>query len=280
MQYSGTGSPSGPQPLVMANLPTLVVKILLIVNSAIFILIFPFPPLQATINGLFGFVPQAVLHGAVWQFFTCLFLHATPEHIILNMLFLWFFGPPLERLWGSGTFIFYYLLCGVGGGLGDLLTRLSGPAALLPGVGASGAIFGLMAAYALIFGRQRILAFFIFPMQARYFVLAMLVVELLWGVHGDPSGIGHFAHLGGALVGALYVLWRRGWGRHEKEAKFEAVAGQPKVMSAKPVTRRGQETPAAQARPQVKAPAKPGQGAPDRFSLLELDDDPEARGKG
>jgi len=239
--------------MVVAQPPSPVVKWLLIINGAAFIVVFvlPFATQQAIFN-LLGFVPAQVLkHASWWQFFTALFLHGDPTHLLLNMMFLWFFGPPLERVWGSRTFLFYYFLCGLGGGLGDLLTRAAGPSSTIPGIGASGAIFGLMAAYGLIFGRQIILAFFVFPMQARYFVLICLVIELLWGMHGNVTGVGHFAHLGGAAAGGLYILWQR-WSGHAKEG----------LSAAEPVVESGP----------TRTGSTGNSAVPDRFAMLELDD--------
>jgi membrane associated rhomboid family serine protease len=168
-----------------------------------------------TITDIFGLVPAAIVQkGWIWQFFTYLFLHGlgNPFHLLLNMLILWFFGAEIEMRLGARGYLFYYFLCGVGAGLFNFFVNLlfTDPARLFnPIIGASGAIYGVLAAYGIFFGTRYFLVFFLFPMQARYFVLIIAAVELIMGVQaGAQDNIAHFAHLGGMIVGSAYLYFK------------------------------------------------------------------------
>lgn len=162
---------------------------------------------------LFGLVPSLVKeNGWVWQFVTYIFLHGHPLHLLLNMLILWYFGSEIESKLGRKQFLFYFFLCGIGAGLFNYtinllfsdVTRLSHPI-----IGASGAIYGILAAYGIFFGERYFLVFFVFPMKAKYFVLIMALVELITGVEASAQdNVAHFAHLGGMFVGAIYLYFR------------------------------------------------------------------------
>jgi membrane associated rhomboid family serine protease len=144
-------------------------------------------------------------HFYPWQLFTYMFMHAGFMHIFFNMLMLWMFGVELENVWGSRKFLVYYLLCGVGGGLTNLLvgmlTDQGGPT-----VGASGAIFGVLLAFGMLFPNRLIFLYFLIPIPAKYMVILLAGFELLNGVTGTSDGVAHFAHLGGALAGFLYMV--------------------------------------------------------------------------
>lgn len=178
--------------------------------------------LGVRINGLylseiFGLVPMRVAQDYwLWQFVTYIFLHGTPLHLLLNMLILWFFGSEIELKMGRRDFLLYFFLCGVGAGIFNFLvnavfldvSKLDNPI-----IGASGDIFGLLAAYGIFFGERYMLVLLIFPMKAKYFVLIMAAIELLMGVQSGVQGsaadnVAHFAHLGGMLIGALYIYFR------------------------------------------------------------------------
>ncbi|MDW8479345.1 MAG: rhomboid family intramembrane serine protease [Xanthomonadales bacterium] len=147
---------------------------------------------------------------APWQLLTYGFLHASAPHLAFNMLGLWMFGTALERLWGSGPLLRYYLGCVLGAGLAQLaVTSLA--AESHPTVGASGGIFGLLLGFALMFPRARILLLFPpVPLPARLAVLLFGGLELALGVFGSRSGIAHFAHLGGLACGWLIIQYWRG----------------------------------------------------------------------
>ncbi len=126
-------------------------------------------------------------------------------HLLFNMFALWMFGMELENTWGSKKFFTYYMICGIGAGLSTLIIGpLFGPAR--PTVGASGAIYGVLLAFGMMFPDRPIFVYFLLPIRARYFVLIYIGLELYAGVTGTADGIAHFAHLGGAAVGLVYML--------------------------------------------------------------------------
>jgi len=189
-----------------------VIKNLLIINTGVFFflwliggsLTFHDAPLRAWINYLFALHPLG--YGfKVWQLFTYMFMHAGLWHLLFNMFALWMFGMELENVWGSKKFLTYYVLSGLGGGTAHLLVGpLFGPP--LPTVGASGAIYGVLVAFGLLFPDRLIFLYFFVPIKAKYFVLGYTALELFNGISGTPDGLAHFAHLGGALVGYVYLL--------------------------------------------------------------------------
>jgi membrane associated rhomboid family serine protease len=185
------------------------IKALIYANVGIFIAQQIFP--EITTYG--GLLPLAVLrYGWIWQLVTYLFLHADPVHLLLNMLTLWMFGVELERLWGTQAFVRYYFVCGIGAALSTLVVSLLPfDFAMLvynvPTVGASGAIYGLLLAYGVIFKDRPILMWFLFPVPARWFVIITGAL-VLWSSITDPTGgTAHLAHLGGMLFGYVYLKW-------------------------------------------------------------------------
>ncbi len=165
------------------------------------------------LEGYLGLVPRAVLGGALWQPFTYMFLHSPGDvlHLLFNMLMLWMFGSELEGSWGSRGFLTFYLVCGLGAGL--FITGLGAASAPYAAtVGASGAIYGLMMAYGIVFANRTILFMMLFPMRARTMAWIMFLIAFFSTVHAAPSGVSHVAHLGGAITGYLYLkrAWRLG----------------------------------------------------------------------
>ena len=159
-----------------------------------------------------GLTPEAVLErGRVWQLATYLFVHSTdPMHILINMLMLWMFGVELERRWGTRAFTTYYAITGIGAGVGVVLAALlpfasAQEAYTIPTVGASGAIFGLMLAWALVFPDRQILFMMIFPLPARVFVAIMGALQFLYAFRAVGNGVSNVAHLSGLLIGYLYL---------------------------------------------------------------------------
>lgn len=152
---------------------------------------------------LFGIVPALVWQkGFAWQIFTYLFLHGGFFHLFLNMFTLWMFGGDLERVWGTRRFLSYYFFTGVGAGL---LTVLLTPHGYIPTIGASGAIYGLLLAYARYFPERRILLYFLFPIPVRVFVIVIGAIALLNSVTQPGDAIAHVAHLGGLVFGWIYL---------------------------------------------------------------------------
>ncbi len=222
---------------------TRAIKWLVIVNAAVFLLflllagMFPSLIVRYVVQGHFyppelipefygQLVPFAVLHGWIWQLVTYSFIHAGLFHILFNMLTLWMFGYLLEGTWGYRQFLEFYFFCVVGAALttiGVAYLGTAGPFAFLgispftPTVGASGGIFGVMVAVAILYGDQE---FTMFPIpitiRAKYLVAIFIFIALAGAFAGFGAGraqtVAYFAHLGGALFGWIYVrfLPRRG----------------------------------------------------------------------
>lgn len=141
----------------------------------------------------------------LWQLVTYMFIHDPKGifHILFNMLMLWMFGTEIENLWGTRRFLVYYFTSGVGAGIAHLVfAPLFGQ--LGPVVGASGAIYGVMIAFAVMFPDRYIFLYFLIPIPARIFVGILVFFDIVMGVLGS-DGVAHFAHLGGALVGFIYI---------------------------------------------------------------------------
>ena len=153
---------------------------------------------------ILGLVPALFWSGALWQPTTYLFLHGGVFHLLLNMLVLWMFGTALEAAWGGRRFLIFYFICGIGAGL---LNAVVTPSSEIPIIGASGAIYGLLMAFGILFPEQLIYIWGIFPVRARYFVIGIGLIEFLTAMSTTRSGIAHVAHLGGMLFGLLYLKW-------------------------------------------------------------------------
>ena len=192
---------------------TRAVKAILIINGAVWLstvvlarwfgVTAPFVHLALT--------PARVLPGLeLWQPFTYMWLHAPDElsHILFNSLFLWMFGGTLEQSWGSRGFVKFYLLCGVGAGL-VVLAAGSAFYPEAPTVGASGAIYGLVAAWVITDPNRNVWLFGLFPIKGKWFALFPIGYAVLDFIVGGTA-TSHAAHLGGLAVGALLAtgLWR------------------------------------------------------------------------
>lgn len=191
------------------------VKYLLIINAVLYIIptLVTGSPLPPPLR-FFCLWPIMVLHGWIWQVFTYMFLHGGFTHFLFNMLTLWMFGTAVEQTWGTRRFTAYYLLCGTVAGICVVLVAALGGGGLIsPTVGSSGAIYGLILAFGLLFPDTSVYFMFLFPLPAKYFAILMAFIEffLQWSQPG--SGVSHIAHLGGMLFGFLYIrFWlpRRG----------------------------------------------------------------------
>ena len=145
-----------------------------------------------------------------WQLLTYAFLHGGLLHLAFNMIGLVSFGRELEMWWGTGRFLQFYFTCVLSAALVQLAVT-SSTGSLLPTVGASGGLYGLLLGFAVMFPKRRVLLLIPpIPMPAWVFALLFAVLELILGVTGTASGIAHFAHLGGMLGGG-WMLWR--WAR-------------------------------------------------------------------
>ena len=186
------------------------VKWLLISNIALFVLYFF--SVRVGFVGFWdslGLIPADVVgHLAVWQLVTYLFLHDPFGfgHILLNMLPLWMFGADLERTWGRDRFLKYYFLCGIGAGLCVVLANILFSSNWnTRTIGASGAIYGLLFAFGYLYPDREILFSFLFPMKAKYFVMIIGGIAFLSSLSGSGGGVSHVAHLGGMVIGFLYL---------------------------------------------------------------------------
>ncbi len=225
------------------GLLTPAIKILLIANVAVFLvqtaalLIFGLEAYKWLITS-FGLIPAAVTHGLrFWQPFTYLFLHGGILHLLLNMLVLWMFGRDLELTWGRQRFLAYYFLTGVGAGLINIIVKsiplLYGhQPSTAPTIGASGAIYGILLAAAVVFpDRQVWIIPFPVTLPMRVYVLIIGAIEFFGTLGSTGDNVSHVSHLGGMLVG--YVYLRRGsflyrfrnrisdWKRRRMRRKFE-----------------------------------------------------------
>lgn len=191
-----------------------VIKYLIIINSVIFVI----QNLSSIhLASVFGLTPAKFYSEFPNYFFqpvTYIFLHANLFHIFFNMFALWMFGTEIEYAWGSRSFLKFYLYCGLGGAFFSLIFN---PGLVYPIVGASGAVYGILAAYWLMFPNRYLLIFFLFPMQVRW---AIPLFAILNFVASGPN-VAHLAHLGGALVGLLYI--KLDWRLHRIPKLFKSL---------------------------------------------------------
>lgn len=192
---------------------TPMVRNLLIINAAVYALQLPWAH-QGTASPLlhwFALWPPRVLHQfALWQILTYAFLHGGIIHILFNLFTLWIFGCEVERVLGGRKFLFFYLISAAGAGLCHLLFNTHSP---VPVIGASGAIYAVLVAFAVLFPDRVItlLLFFVLPVQlkAKHLVALFIAISLFSGIEsnifGNRDGVAHLAHLGGALTGFLLL---------------------------------------------------------------------------
>jgi membrane associated rhomboid family serine protease len=170
-------------------------------------------------GGLLGAAPTFLLalwpigpNFMPWQLLTYAFVHSGLTHLLFNMFGLYMFGGDVERVWGTRRFLSFYIVCALSAAALQLIvTAVTG--AYYPTVGASGAVFGLLLAFALLFPRRMVMPIFPpIPMRAPVFVALYGILELVLGVTGTQAGVAHFAHLGGLAGGFIYMRywsWRR-----------------------------------------------------------------------
>lgn len=221
-QYSPTG---------FSFLPV-VVKNLLIINGILFLADLVLTRFGIDLSGLFGLHFFLASDFRPWQLLTYMFMHGNFSHLFFNMFALWMFGATLENIWGPKRFLLFYILCGLGAGLMqegvqyiEYVTSLShyqnvnmGGQIIPMGqylnymttVGASGAIYGLLLAFGMMFPNSMIYLYFLVPIKAKWFVIGYAAIELLTGIFYTSDGVAHFAHLGGMLVGLIILLiWKK-----------------------------------------------------------------------
>lgn len=221
-QYSPTG---------FSYLPT-VVKNLLIINAIMFLADLTMHRFGIELSGILGLHFFLASDFMPWQLLTYMFMHGNFTHLFFNMFALWMFGSTLENIWGPKRFLLYYLLCGLGAGLiqegvqyieymvdlshyetvnlSGVIIPMSQYLNMMTTVGASGAIYGLLLAFGMMFPNSMIYLYFLVPIKAKWFVIAYAVIELFSGLAASGDQVAHFAHLGGMLVGLIIILiWKK-----------------------------------------------------------------------
>jgi membrane associated rhomboid family serine protease len=181
------------------------IKILLIANVAIYLL--QFFGADRFLLQYFALRPASLFSMfAVWQLVTYMFLHGSMWHILFNMLALWMFGKELEATWGTRGFLRYYFFCGIGAGLCIVLANYLFPGGNPSGItlGASGAIYGILLASAVLWPDRIIYFNFLFPIKMKYFVMIYAAIAFL-GSTNMNSGVSDIGHLGGLLCGWIYL---------------------------------------------------------------------------
>ena len=176
------------------------VKILLISNAVVYLVTLAVG--RGPIFDLFAFSPDRILQQP-WGMLTYMFVHAGFWHLLMNMLFIFFFGPPLEERWGSEMFLKFYLVCGLGG---VLLSFLFAEATI---VGASAACYGIMLAFAMAWPNQPVYVWGVWPVKVKWLVTFMVAISFASAIGPTRDGVAHLAHLGGVIVGFLFV--KSGW---------------------------------------------------------------------
>jgi membrane associated rhomboid family serine protease len=221
----------GPGPITPA------VKWLIIANVVMFVARLIYPPLA---HEYLGLVPQKVIERQwLWQPVTYMFLHGGPIHILFNMLGIWMFGVELERMWGTKQFLKYYAITGIGAGatviaVGLLPFEATAHTYTAATIGASGALYGLLMAFAFYFPDRPLLMFLLFPIPAKYFVMIIGAIAFL---SAPNSQVSESAHLGGLVFGYVYLRGGRGglsaeikyrylkWKMNRLRRKFDVYSG-------------------------------------------------------
>jgi membrane associated rhomboid family serine protease len=215
------------------------VKWLIVANVAMFLVSAIFPIVTIAL----GLTPAAVLGEFwLWQPATYMFVHRDLFHLLFNMLALWMFGTELERMWGQVRFAKFYAVCGIGAAVTTIVVSLlpvafAGPIYYSMTIGASGAIYGLLLAWGMLFPDRPILMFMLFPVPAKVFVIVMGAISLWLSVTSSGGGVAHVTHLGGLVAGYLYLGSGRGgltaeikyrylkWKMARMRRRFDVVPG-------------------------------------------------------
>ena len=218
-----------------------VVKNLLIINGLFFVAKLFFASRGIALEGCLGMFYFDSPYFRPWQIFTHMFMHGDLMHIFFNMFAVWMFGSKLEIVWGPKRFLFFYFITGLGAALmhqawngfgvyqamgtltpyssGMNLTTVVDQILYTPVVGASGALFGVLGGFAMLFpNTELMLIFFPVPIKAKYFVAIYGAIELWTGIANNAGdNMAHFAHLGGLIVGLLLVLY---WNKNNRETFY------------------------------------------------------------
>lgn len=211
-------------------MPT-IVKNILIINVLMYLATITLTRFNIDLTDVLGLHFFRASDFRIYQIITYMFMHANFGHLFFNMFALWMFGNTLENLWGSKRFLLFYMVCGIGAGLcqelvqyiqyttslaqystvnlGGQIVTMDTYLNMMNTVGASGAVYGLLLAFGMMFPNSMIYFYFLIPIKAKWFVIGYAVIELITGLTGFDN-VAHFAHLGGMLFGLLLILyWRK-----------------------------------------------------------------------
>lgn len=187
------------------------VKHLLIINALAFFALNT-PVIQEYLFYYGALFPIGSGQFHLWQLVSYMFLHASLGHIFFNLFALWMFGQAIENFWGTERFVVYYFLTGIGAAILHMLIGGGGA----PTLGASGAVYGILLAFGMMFPERRIMLLIPpIPLKAKYFVAIFGAIELISGLTRANSGVAHFAHLGGMLVGFILIKY---WGLKSQDS--------------------------------------------------------------
>ncbi len=206
MRFNNYGSPSTGGFKIGPGAISPVIKVLLILNAAVYLIQFLS---SIRLESMLGLTPAkffAEFPNLLFQPLTYMFLHGNFWHIFFNMFALWMFGTEIEFSWGSRSFAKFYILAGLAGAVLTLLIQSGSP---IPIVGASGAIYGVLVAYWLMFPHRYLYLYLLVPVKVMWAIPGMMVLGFLFG----GSNVAHLAHLGGALFGLVYLKadWKWNW---------------------------------------------------------------------
>jgi len=177
------------------------IKLLISINFLIFLLQ-TISNQERILFQLFGIVPTNIFFNfMIWQPFTYLFFHGGIWHVLINMFVLWMFGSELEKIWGKKNFLKYYFFTGIGSGIITVIFSLNSS---IPVVGASGAVYGILLAYGLIFPERRVYLYFLIPIKVKYFIFLIGFIAF-FSSFGSNDGISHLTHLSGMIIGLIYL---------------------------------------------------------------------------
>ncbi|MGP1446806.1 MAG: rhomboid family intramembrane serine protease [Candidatus Limimorpha sp.] len=209
-----------------------IVKNLLIINALLYLGMVAASRFNIDLNDILGLHFFMASDFKPFQIITYMFMHGSFGHLFFNMFALWMFGNVLENVWGAKRFLLFYLICGIGAGLtqelvqyiqysvslsqydrvnlGDAIVSMSEYLNMMTTVGASGAVYGILLAFGMMFPNSLIYLYFAIPIKAKWFVIAYAAIELFSGLAMPGDHVAHFAHLGGMLFGLILILvWRR-----------------------------------------------------------------------
>ena len=184
------------------------IKFIISINFLIFILQY-LSGMEGELFTIFGIVPSKTFGELMlWQPFTYLFFHGGIWHVLINMFVLWMFGSELEKFWGKKEFLRFFFITGIGSGLITILFSLS---STNPVVGASGAIYGVLLAYGLLFPNRLVYLYFLIPIKVKYLVMLIGAIAFFSSLNPGNSNISHLTHLSGMVIGFIYLRSSINW---------------------------------------------------------------------